>query len=66
MELSINESKMKELLKEALIEMMKDKKEIFYEIVKEAIEDVGMANAIKEGRQNKFVEEQRIIEIIEG
>ncbi len=66
MELSINESKMKELLKEALIEMMKDKKEIFYEIVKEAIEDVGMANAIKEGRQNKFVEEQRIIETIEG
>ncbi|BBO17411.1 conserved hypothetical protein [Candidatus Brocadia pituitae] len=66
MELTINENKMKELLKDALIEMMKDKREFFYEIVKEAIEDVGLANAIKEGRKNIFVDEQRIMDILEG
>lgn len=66
MELTINENKMKELLKDALIEMMKDKREFFYEIVKEAIEDVGLANAIKEGRKNIFVDKQRIMDILEG
>ncbi|MDZ7767104.1 MAG: hypothetical protein U5K00_22280 [Melioribacteraceae bacterium] len=42
---------MKELLKESLTEMMKDKRSIFHKIVTESIEDIGMANAIKEGRK---------------
>jgi len=65
MELTVSENKMKELLKEALTEMMKNDRELFYEIVKGAIEDVSLANAIKEGRKNKFVAEKQVIDILD-
>lgn len=66
MELSINDVKMKEIMKEAIIEIIKEKREAFYEIILEAIEEVGLANAIIEGRKNKFVGEDRILKILEG
>ncbi|MDJ0658331.1 MAG: hypothetical protein QNJ42_02455 [Crocosphaera sp.] len=66
MESLINEEKTKELLKEILIEMMQSKREIFYEIVLEALEEIGLANAIIEGRSNQFVSEEEILEILNG
>ena len=66
MESLINEEKTKELLKEILIEMMQSKREIFYEIVLEALEEIGLANAILEGRSNQFVPEEEILEILNG
>ena len=64
MQLTINDEKTKELLTEVLVEMIQQKREVFYEIILEALEDVGLANAIVEGRQNKFVSEDKIIDII--
>jgi hypothetical protein len=66
MELTVNEEKMKELLKDVMIEMIREKRELFHELIVEAIEEVGLANAIKEGRKNKFVSEERIMNILEG
>lgn len=66
MELTISDEKTKELLTEVIIEMMKNKREVFYEIFLEALEDVGLANAIREGRQSDFVSEDAIMEILEG
>ncbi|MEA5536378.1 hypothetical protein [Crocosphaera sp. XPORK-15E] len=66
MESIINEEKTKELLTEILIEMMQSKREIFYEIVLEALEEIGLANAITEGRQNEFVSEEEIFSILDS
>ncbi|MEA5512286.1 hypothetical protein VB715_21165 [Crocosphaera sp. UHCC 0190] len=66
MESIINEEKTKELLTEILIEMMQSKREIFYEIVLEALEEIGLANAIIEGRQNEFVSEEEIFSILDS
>ncbi len=63
MELIVDENKMRALLKDTLIEMMKDRRDIFHKIVIESIEDIGLANAIKAGRKNKFVNESRIANI---
>ncbi len=60
MELIISDEKTKELLTEVIIEMIKQKREIFYEIILEALKEVGLANAITEGRKDKFVNEERI------
>lgn len=46
--------------------MMQSKREIFYEIVLEALEEIGLANAILEGRSNQFVSEEEILEILNG
>ncbi len=66
MQLTLSDEKTKELLTEALVEMIQQKREVFYEIVVEALEDVGLANAIIEGRQGKFVSEDKIMSILEG
>ena len=64
MKLTVNEKEMKELIKNALIEMMSENKKLFEEIFIEAIEEIGLANAITEGRKNNFVEEKRIMNLL--
>lgn len=66
MQLTLSDEKTKELLTEALVEMIQQKREVFYEIVVEALEDVGLANAIAEGRQDEFVSEDKIMSVLEG
>jgi len=66
MELTISDEKTKELLTEVLVKMMEERRELFQEIVLEAIEEVGLANAIAEGRQNNFVSEKDIMSVLEG
>jgi len=66
MELTINEKQAKELLKEVLIELMEEKRDLFLEVMLEAIEEIGLANAIREGRQNELVSEEQILAILRG
>jgi hypothetical protein len=49
-----------------MVELIKTRKDIFYEIILEALEKVGLANAILEGRENNFVSEEKIFSIIDG
>jgi hypothetical protein len=66
MELTISEEQVKELLKEALIELMKEKRDLFSEVMLEAIEEIGLVNAIREGRQDEFVSEDHVLAILRG
>ena len=66
MELTIDDKKMRDIMKEVIIEMMKENKEGFRNLIVEAMEEVGLAKAIKEGRQNKFVNEDKILNLFEG
>ncbi|WP_420644960.1 hypothetical protein [Candidatus Leptofilum sp.] len=66
MELTIDELHAKKLLKEVLLELMNERQELFFEIVAEAIEETGLAEAIREGRKNQFVGEDEILSILEG
>jgi hypothetical protein len=66
MELTINEKQAKALLKEALTELLEEERGLFFEVMLEAIEEIGLANAILEGRQNEFVSEEQILAILRG
>ena len=65
MEITFNDAQTKELLKEIVIELIRDKRDLFYEIVIEALEETALAAAIKEGRQNDFVSEDKIFKLLE-
>ncbi|CAK8710819.1 MAG: hypothetical protein D3919_15860 [Candidatus Electrothrix sp. AW5] len=65
MELSISDEKTKELLTEVMIELLKSKRDLIYDILLEALEEVGMANAIAEGRTNDFVSEDEVLSILD-
>ena len=64
MELNISDEKTKELLTEVMIELIKTRRDIFHEIILEALEEVGLANAIIEGRKNDFVAEEKIFALL--
>ena len=64
MELTITEERAKELLKDALIELMQEKRDLFYEVMLEAMEETGLANAIREGRKDEYVSEDQVRAIL--
>ena len=66
MQISISDEKTKEMLTEILIDLIKTRKELFSEIIQEALEEVGLANAIAEGRKNEFVPEEDIFALLDG
>lgn len=65
MELIISDEKTKELLEEVLIDLIKNRRELLYEVILEALEEVGLANTITEGRKDEFVAEEEIFSILE-
>jgi hypothetical protein len=64
MQITISEEKTKEFLKEILVELIESKQELFYEIVTEALEDIGLGKAIAESRNDEFVSEEEIFTIL--
>jgi hypothetical protein len=49
-----------------MIKLLQSKQEIFKEIILDAIEEVGLANSIIEGRNNEFVPEEEIFDILDN
>jgi vacuolar-type H+-ATPase subunit D/Vma8 len=64
--MSLNDTRTKELLTEVMVDLIKNKRDVLHEIMLEALEEVGLANAIMEGRENDFVSEDEIFSILNG
>ncbi|MEW6325999.1 MAG: hypothetical protein AB1487_00125 [Thermodesulfobacteriota bacterium] len=62
----LDEKKLKELMKEALVEVLEDRKEVLYDILSEVIEDVALVHAIQEGEATGTVSKKEIFDILEG
>jgi hypothetical protein len=62
--ITLDEEQFKNLLKETLVELFEERQDLFSAMVAEAMEDIGLANAIREGRKNDFVEKERIDAIL--
>jgi hypothetical protein len=66
MHTQIDEGKLKQILKEALIEALEEKKDVFHELIVEAIEDIVMINAIRQGQNTETVSKQEVFDILDG
>jgi len=62
MQLSINDQSMKEMISEVLIDMMKNRKSEFIGLLEEAMEEVGLSNAIMEGKKDNLVSRNEIFQ----
>jgi hypothetical protein len=60
MQLTIDKTETKQLLKEVVLELVQERHELFLEIMLEAIEEAGLIEAIQAGRQHDYVEEEEI------
>ena len=63
---SLNEKEFKIMLKQTLVELSEERRDLFSTIVAEALEDIGLANAIREGRKNDFMSKEEIQSILAG
>ena len=62
----INESRLKEILKSALIEVFEERKNLFSDLLAEALEDIALIHAIKEGETTASVSRDEVFSILEG
>lgn len=61
---SIPQDMLKEAMKEALTETFSEHRDLFREIMAEALEDFALTEAIKEGEQTKTVSRKRIFNVL--
>ena len=63
---SIDEAKLKEMLKAAVAEVYEERREFVKEIIEEAIEDIALARAMDEGVSTEMVDRGAVFKILEN
>ncbi len=63
---TLDETQIKELFKQALEELLQERKDLLYDLVAEVIEDFGLLRAIKEGEGTATVRRAEVFRILEG
>jgi hypothetical protein len=62
--LTAQDQHLKDLLKQAMLELLDERRDLFSEIFAEAIEDAGLVNAIKEGQAGYNVSKKDVLKIL--
>jgi hypothetical protein len=63
---SLADSQLKEVVKAALVEVLFEQREVFTEVLMEAMEEVGLVRAIESGRDTEVVSRAAIFKILDG
>ncbi|MBL7979257.1 MAG: hypothetical protein JNN12_13035 [Bacteroidetes Order II. Incertae sedis bacterium] len=62
---SLNPSpELKQLLKEAMIEALQEQRLLLHEVVTEALLDIGLGEAVKEGLETEYVSRDDIFQLL--
>jgi ribosomal protein L12E/L44/L45/RPP1/RPP2 len=62
---TVDETRLKELFKEALVELIEERKDFFQDLIVEAIEDVALVRAIEEGENTPTAPRDEVFEVLE-
>jgi hypothetical protein len=62
----IDEGKLKEALKSAIVEILEERKDLVREVLEEALEDIALARAIEEGEQSELVTRDEVFKALES
>ena len=63
-ETTLDPSELKQLIKSAIAEVIQEQKEVFTDIIIEAMEDIGLAKAIAKGENTEPVSREGIFKIL--
>jgi hypothetical protein len=66
MSTTIDDQKTKDLLKQAMVELLEERKDLFYDLFAEVLEDTLLIHAIREGAASDSVDRAEIFQILEG
>ena len=61
----IDETKLKDALKSASVEILEERKDLVREVLEEALEDIALARAIEEGDQSGLATREEVFSALE-
>ncbi len=64
--LSLDDKHTKDLIKQALLELFQERRELVSELFEEVIEDVGLANAMRAAEESKVASEKEVMKALKG
>ncbi len=64
-DLSLNEIQIKSLMKAAILEIFQERRDLFQDLIAEALEDIALVKAIDEGKDSPIVDRDTIFSILE-
>jgi len=62
--LYLEDKRAKDLMKQALLELFQERRDLLYDLFEELLEDVGLANAMCEGENSGIVSEQEVMKVL--
>jgi hypothetical protein len=62
---SLTDVEMKRIVKEAFIELFEERRDLFSGVISEALEDLGLGNAILEGATSGTVSRREVFQILD-
>lgn len=63
--LTMEDQQLKDILKQALLELMEERQELFQQILTEVLEETNMVSAIQEGLISEDISRDEIFQILE-
>jgi hypothetical protein len=66
LESSLSEAQIKDLMKAAILEIFQERRDLFQDLIAEALEDIALVKAIDEGKDSEPVSREAIFEILES
>lgn len=61
-----DKNQLKEVFKQAFAELLQERKDLLYDVFTEVLEDIALANAIKEGEETEIVSREQVFKILES
>lgn len=65
-QVSLDEARVKELFKQAILELFQEQRDLLYDLFVEVLEDLALVNAIKEGQASETVSRAEVFQILES
>ena len=65
MEIPVDEGRIKQWFKEALLEVLEERQDVLYELLAEVMEDIALVHAIQEGENTKPVSKQEVLKLLD-
>jgi spore coat polysaccharide biosynthesis protein SpsF (cytidylyltransferase family) len=64
--ISLDEARVKELFKQAILELFQERRDLLYDLFVDVLEDLALVNAIKEGESGETVSRAETMRILES
>ncbi len=58
-----DKNQLKEVFKQAFAELLQERRDLLYDVFTEVLEDIALANAIREGEKTEIVSREQVFEL---